>query len=554
MVGQEAVFIAGAFTVLIFVISLSRFDDESGAGRAWAASWCCLYLSGAAAAISDRWIVVQPLYPILGTSFALLLVQGALRFLREPEPRWLVPLFVAVAASRVVVQPFASELWFQSSASVAIVAGCVISSAIALKGSEARAPGRRTLVAALALIAGASLTYSTLHAWPEQIGTARFAWLIAGTVGAGMQTLALQERVATRADAERSVLLSLLEAIPMGLAFGDRSGRISMMNQGFAKQIGDVERHAWTGTRMDAISEQLGLESEGGLEADAAVPSELRMADGRILVSHLHPVEARDGGALGHLWFLNDVTAERGVHDRLERARRLELIADLAGGVAHDFNNHLTTVMGNAALIRESIHPNGQWEGPLDDLEAAAARCAERTRDLLDFSHRGHRLPTAIDLSVRLPELASRLRAALPSGQRLVVSVDATTPPILADRRQLERVLENLLTNASHAIAGSGTIEFIAAPRPYETVRLTVRDDGAGMSADVQERAFDPFFSTKGSDQGTGLGLAIVHGIASGHGAELQIESAPGRGCAVHLDWPVAPDEGARPALSRFDA
>ena len=541
MVDEKSLFVAGFIVLALFSAALLRYGRDSG-GRPWAAAWVCLYAAGGAAALANHWSVFLPLYPLLGTSFAALLYVGTCRYTEQPIPAALLPAFGVVVGIRVLAQPFVGDVAHQAGGSAAIIASCLASTVLVLRDRRPATSGRLTLTAAFLSTGIASATYAVVHASPDLLDTGRFVWLIAGTLGSGMQTLALQERVAIRANAERSVLASLIESIPMGLAFAGRDGQISMMNQAFAKQLDEESRSALGGATMDAVSEQLGFDA--GSE-EARHPAEIRVDDGRILQSHLHPVPGRDGSPLGHLWFLNDVTTERSVHDRLERARRLELIADLAGGVAHDFNNHLTTVIGNAALIRESVRPNGQWEGPLEDLESAAFRCASLTRDLLDFSHRGHRLPVAIDLGVRLPELGARLRTKLPEGQRLLVTLEPELPPILADRRQLERALENLVSNASQAIAGDGTIEVSASTNEDGSIRLAVGDDGVGMNAAVRERAFDPFFTTKAEGRGTGLGLAIVHGIASGHGAEVQLESGPSEGTTVTLDWPAAPSEEA---------
>jgi len=253
---------------------------------------------------------------------------------------------------------------------------------------------------------------------------------------------------------------------------------------------------------------------------------------------------------------------ERALLLELERARKLETLGRLVGGVAHDFNNQLTVILGNARILRETLGNDDEAEPMLADLASAAERCADLTGGLLAFARKTPREPRPVDVSEALDEVGRMLRPLLPEGARLEVDVAAGVPPVLADATQLGRVLSNLAMNARDAIAPGGRVALGAAvrERPGDApwVELTVRDDGTGMDEETRAHIFDPFFTTKPSAQGTGLGLSIAFGLVESHGGHIEVESAPGRGTRFRVRWPAAreavkeaPPEAAPVAVGR---
>ena len=239
---------------------------------------------------------------------------------------------------------------------------------------------------------------------------------------------------------------------------------------------------------------------------------------------------------------LRDVTIERQLETELRLARQLETVGRLAGGVAHDFNNQLTVVLGNAALLESAFAAEDPRASQLKDIQLAAEHCAAITRDLLAFARQSPSQRGAVDLAELMREAVAQRRRHSPPEVAIRISVKPGVPHAHADRAQLRRVLDNLLANAVEAVSGSGTVEVSvrASQAMAGQLELAVSDDGPGMSDEVRERIFDPFFTTKRDSGGTGLGLAIVHGIVAAHGGAVHVETSPQGGARFVTTWPAS--------------
>jgi PAS domain S-box-containing protein len=266
-----------------------------------------------------------------------------------------------------------------------------------------------------------------------------------------------------------------------------------------------------------------------------------------------------------------DVTEQRRLEAQLAQARKLETLAALVGGIAHDFNNQLTAVLGNLALLADDLRrldapPGGP--GPRDllpaaaDAERAARRCADMTARLLTFSRGRVGSPQRLRLNELLPEAARLLREELPPEVRIAVEAPDDVWPVEADWGQLYQALHALAGNAREAMPEGGALTLALAnrevgpaecaadvrARPGRFVELTVRDEGEGMTPEVQARLFEPFFTTRKAGRAAGLGLATAFGVIKGHKGWISVESAPGRGAAFHVFLPAA---AAPPAPAR---
>jgi PAS domain S-box-containing protein len=254
---------------------------------------------------------------------------------------------------------------------------------------------------------------------------------------------------------------------------------------------------------------------------------------------------------------IQDVTERRALEDQLRQSQRMESIGRLAGGIAHDFNNLLQVILGNADIAMRD--PTKQTA--LIEIKMAAQRAAELTRQLLAFGRRQPFAPADLDVDELIAELTPLLRRMLGERVRVETHGSGRQCSVSADRGQLEQVLINLCINARDAMPDGGQIairthvvepdERFRLRRPWATasryVALDVTDGGAGMEPEVRARAFEPFFTTKDSGAGTGLGLAVVYGIVQQHRGEIELESAPGGGTAVHVYLPAA-ERAAKPA------
>jgi two-component system cell cycle sensor histidine kinase/response regulator CckA len=235
------------------------------------------------------------------------------------------------------------------------------------------------------------------------------------------------------------------------------------------------------------------------------------------------------------LWIVQDVTEQVQLEERLQEARRLESIGLVAAGVAHDFANLHTILLGCADSLARELPPDSPGRGHLQDVLHAARRAGELARRLVDAGQPHPRPgPAPRDLGRAIEALIPFLRRAAGSE----VAVEADLPegfPVSIEDDQLERVLVNLVLNARDAGARQVLVEVSGAP---SAVVLRVRDDGAGMAASVRARAFEPFFTTRSERRGRGLGLSAVRGIVTHGGGTIEIAPPDGSGTTLEIRWP----------------
>ncbi|MDJ0766191.1 MAG: response regulator [Myxococcota bacterium] len=257
-----------------------------------------------------------------------------------------------------------------------------------------------------------------------------------------------------------------------------------------------------------------------------------------------------------------DITQRKRFAERAKQSQRMEAVGQLAGGVAHDFNNVLTTIRGYSELVLESIGKGDPLREDLDEIRAATDRAAALTRQLLAFSRRQVLEPKPLTLNTVVLEMKRMLNRIIGEDIELITDLDVDLATIKADRSQIEQVLMNLAVNARDAILEGGKITIhtqnislsasdIARRRidlkPNDYVLMEVTDTGMGMSAQTLFHIFEPFYTTK--DKGTGLGLSTVYGIIKQSGGEVSVTSAPGKGTCFCVYLPVVPDEAIRTGL-----
>ena len=253
------------------------------------------------------------------------------------------------------------------------------------------------------------------------------------------------------------------------------------------------------------------------------------------------------------------------LEQQLQESQRLEAIGRLAGGVAHDFNNVLTAILGSSELLFLDAPAGQPPREELHIIRDAATRAQDLIRQLLAFSARQVLQPIALDLNHLVGNIGKMLRRLISDDIKLVTELAPDLAAVRADPGQLEQVLVNLAVNARDAMPNGGTItiksynaavrEGDAAPDhvpPGRYAVLQLSDTGVGMDAETQARIFEPFFTTKERGKGTGLGLATVYGIVRQSGGHIAVESAPGAGSSFRLylpevHEPVAPTRGPGP-------
>ena len=259
---------------------------------------------------------------------------------------------------------------------------------------------------------------------------------------------------------------------------------------------------------------------------------------GKVIWASLSLAPLSDGLILG---MVTDMTFTKHLEMQLQQAQKMEAVGRLAGGIAHDFNNLLSTIIGFTEIAQEELAPEGEVGSCFQEVLRAARRGAALTRQLLIVGRRQAATPEVMSANHGVEELLQMLRRLLGPDVELEVHCTACPDTILLDRTHFAQVLMNLVINARDAMPTGGIIR-ISTDNERERVRLTVSDQGVGMSEEVKASVFEPFFTTKEAGKGTGLGLSTVYSIVQQSGATMVLDSKPGEGATFAISWP--PGEG----------
>lgn len=280
-----------------------------------------------------------------------------------------------------------------------------------------------------------------------------------------------------------------------------------------------------------------------------------RHKDGRpvVLESSGAPVLGADGRLLGYRGMDRDVSERLRLEAQLRQAQKLEAVGQLAGGVAHDFNNILAAGMMHLGLLEMNQSLDAKTRAALKDLDRGMQRAATLTRQLLMFSRRSHLSVQPLDLDEVVANLLKMLGRIIGENIELRFQPRGRLPAVEADAGMLEQVVLNLVVNARDAMPLGGAITIDIEARDFASadpaahperragrfVRLSVADNGTGIDAETLKHIFEPFFTTKEVGKGSGLGLATVHGIVAQHKGWVEVETEPGRGSVFHVLLPA---------------
>ncbi|MEX2048382.1 MAG: PAS domain S-box protein [Gemmatimonadota bacterium] len=385
--------------------------------------------------------------------------------------------------------------------------------------------------------------------------------------------------ISARKRAEERFRLAV-ESSPSGMVMVDGTGTIVMVNREIERMFG-YARDTLLGASIDLLVPERFHGTHGTVRGDFMKdPTTRSMGAGRDLHGRrqdgsevpveigLNPIATDEGTFV--LASIVDISARRAaeaeretLEAQLRQSQKMEALGTLAGGVAHDFNNILGAIVGYAEFLgHEALSDQGRQD--TRDLMAGALRGRQLVERIMAFSRRQEAVLKAIPLGPTIEETGRLLRATLPSTIELTIRCSTNLPQVLADATAIQQIVMNLGTNAAHAIDTGGTIEVEASP-DYVTdsrarampdltegayVVVSVRDSGRGMPPEVQQRAFEPFYTTKPPGSGSGLGLAMVHGLMRDHRGTVRIESALGVGTIVRCWFPTALDQTEAPALA----
>jgi len=387
---------------------------------------------------------------------------------------------------------------------------------------------------------------------------------IAGALTAILARALRDSRRRLRATAQE--LERFVEAIPDVIYVLDRAGRLSLWNQKLESVTGRGAEDLKGKPLIDLLAEDdrdaFRAALASGLEDKPfEVESRLGGADGALTAYQWTGAALTDehGQVSGLTGVGRDVTerqrAEEVLRQReseMRQLQKIEAIGRLAGGVAHDFNNVLTVVIGRCQLLLARYQPEDPVYHDLDQIESTAQRAASLTRQLLAFSRNQASAQQPLDLNTTVTSVSDMLGRLIGENIQLAVTLDPTLDLVMADPGQIEQVIVNFAVNARDAMPDGGRLsiatrnitlnaEFVsvhpgAIAGPH--VLLEVRDTGLGMDEETRQRAFEPFFTTKAPGKGCGLGLSTVYGIIKQHGGCIAVESAPGRGAAFSVYLP----------------
>ena len=362
----------------------------------------------------------------------------------------------------------------------------------------------------------------------------------------------------------------ILSAQPYGIVVVDENDRLEFVNEAFCKQFSLEQPPS---TLIGCVAEELTrmiLPAYSDLSGTLArlqeivalgqpiQSEEVLLRDGRTFLVDFTPIEVA-GVPSGRMWQHRDISRRKRAEEekvRLEQqfhqAQKLESIGRLAGGVAHDFNNMLSVILGHSELALARVDPSEALHDNLGEILLAARRASDITRQLLAFARKQTVVPKVLDLNETVEGMLKMLRRLIGENIYLSWLPGRGLWTVLMDPSQIDQILANLCVNARDAIAEVGKVSIEtekvvfdeafcanhAAFVPGDFIRLTVSDDGCGMDRETMDRLFEPFFTTKEVGQGTGLGLATVYGIVKQNDGFITVSSEPGKGTAFNVFLP----------------
>jgi len=377
----------------------------------------------------------------------------------------------------------------------------------------------------------------------------------------------LTERI--EASAERDLLMTAIEQLGETVVITDADGTIEYVNRAFEETTGYERGEAAgrnprivkSGNHDTAFYDDLWGTISSGKTWQGQIRN--RRKDGSLFTEEttISPVRDESGAIRHYVAVKNDITARLDLEEQLRQSSKMESIGLLAGGVAHDFNNMLTVILGHAELALDRVEPSTPVHDGLVEIRQAAERSAELTRQLLAFARRQVVQPTPLCLNDRVGSMLRMLRRLIGEEVELAWRPEDGLEDVRIDPGQVDQILANLCVNARDSIDGVGrmTIETHnvtldeaygrahAGVEPGRYVVLAVTDDGRGMDRETRSRIFEPYFTTKATGKGTGLGLATVYGIVQQNQGFIHVYSEPGEGATFRIYLPVcAPCEERR--------
>jgi len=275
----------------------------------------------------------------------------------------------------------------------------------------------------------------------------------------------------------------------------------------------------------------------------------------------ISPIRNKEGYITNYVAVKRDVTDKIKLEKQLSQVQKMEALGTLAGGIAHDFNNILSGIIGYTELSLNETSEKTDVHMFLKQVLKAGLRARELVKQILTFSRQTEHERKPLEISLIVKEVLKLLKPSLPSTVEIRENIQYMSGKILADPTQIHQVLMNLCTNAFHAMKSHGgilevtltdidinadNIDLYKDIKEGHYIKLSVSDTGQGMTREILERIFDPYFTTKGQGEGTGLGLSVVHGIVKSYNGEIKVFSEPGKGSTFDIYLPEVDAETSK--------
>ena len=351
-----------------------------------------------------------------------------------------------------------------------------------------------------------------------------------------------------------------LNSAANGVVITDRDGRIVWVNPAFTsltgytaeEVLGQTPRVLRSAKHDQSFYENLWSTIIAGRVWHGEITNHRKDGSEYTEEMTITPVRTNGDQIIHFIAIKQDISQRKRLEEQLYRTQKLEAVGRLAGGMAHDFNNALTVIIGLSELVQESLDADDPMCGRMVAIRQAADHAAELTRRLLAFSRRQILQPRVLSLNTLVAGMQEMLQRLIGEHIELTSAFRASRPIIKADPGQLEQVLMNLTVNARDAMAKGGRLTIETANveldetycvehrpvRPGHYVMLTVSDTGCGMDSETLSRVYEPFFTTKKQGEGTGLGLSMVYGIVKQSEGYIWAYSEPKRGSTFKLYFP----------------
>ncbi len=393
-------------------------------------------------------------------------------------------------------------------------------------------------------------------------------WAISLKITVGKRTKELAKSTA-KLQESNLLLNAVMETTTDAIFIKNISGQYILANSATCRAMGkriDQVLKKTDGQLFPSVSAEIINKTDANvLKGSQTILSEekLETAYGETWwLANKSPYMDQNGNVIGLIGISRDITdikkaqiEKENLQNELRQAHKMEAVGTLAGGIAHDFNNLLGIIMGNAELAIDDMPDTHPVKINLIEIKTASMRARDVIRQLLSFSRKTGKGKERVSILSIVKECDKLMRASLPTTIEIKLNISEDTMPIEADPTQIHQVIINLCTNAAQAMENTGGIleielknvtRTIEQSKTDKTIRsknyasLTVKDTGMGIDPKIQERIFEPYFTTKEVGQGTGIGLSVVHGIVQNHDGYIDLKSDPGKGTSVTVFFPVS--------------